>query len=348
MGGPQKSVDDAILNEAADWFSLLRSGAATEEDRRRFEAWRNADPRHGEYYEELLATWKDMGELDDLRELASDPDFGKSGPYALNKLANNFSRPFTPRSFAYCGLAACLLIFAAIALSQPAWLLPNVHATRTAETTQIAAPDGSRIDLGPESKIRIAYSDAERHVILKEGEAFFDVSRNDNREFIVITNGAEIRVIGTQFNVHHGPSAVTVSVAEGAVQFRRPKSKTKPSSARAAIDLSTGQQAAAPFNESGLSNVTETAPSAVGAWRNGRLQYKGATLRDVIADANRYSRTPIIIADSSLQNMTMVAAFSTSQIDAMIDGLPEILPLEVDRTSKNRIVLRAAGSASPE
>jgi len=63
-------------------------------------------------------------------------------------------------------------------------------------------------------------------------------------------------------------------------------------------------------------------------------------LEDLIADANRYSRTPIIIADDSLLDMKLVAAFRTNQIDAMIDGLPEILPLEVDRSSKGRIVLR--------
>ena len=341
MGGPRKDVDDAVLDEATKWFSLLQGGAATEEDRRRFEEWRNADPRHAAIYKETLETWKDVGELDDLRELASDPEFGRPDRSALGRLPEHFGKLFNPRALTYSLLAACMLFIATIAISRPAWLQPNVHETRTAETTQIEAPDGSIIDLGPESKIRLAYTDAERRVHLSAGEAFFDVRQSDNREFVVAANYAEIRVTGTQFNVHNGPSAITVSVAEGTVQFRRhSKRKSAEASAETLVALSAGQLAAAPVNDTGLTNITETTPSTIGAWRNGRLQYKDATLQDVIADANRYSRTPIIIADDSLLDMKLVAAFRTNQIDAMIDGLPEILPLEVDRSSNGRIVLR--------
>ncbi|WP_375207694.1 FecR family protein [Hyphococcus sp.] len=347
MGEPRKSDDKAVIDEATGWFSLLQGGAATEEDRRRFEEWRNADPANAAAYEKTLAIWRDVGEFDDLREIASDPEFGRSDSTAAGRFRSAILGTPSLHRLAYTGFAFLALIAAAIALSRPAWLFSNIYETQIAETIQIEAPDGSIIDLGPESRLRIAYDNQKRQVFLSAGEAFFDVRKDSDRRFLVTADETEIEVTGTRFNVHQGPSATTISVAEGAVQLRR-KSKTINETKAAPLQLLAGQQAQARINDTGLTKVVDMAPAKVGAWRTGRLHYSDTALRDVIADANRYSQTPIIIADESLLDMKLVAAFKTSQIDAMIDGLPEILPLTIDRSSTDRIVLRSASRDSSE
>lgn len=336
MGEPRRGVDDAVIDEATKWFALLRSDAATSEDRRAFETWRSADPRHGAAYEHTLSIWEDVGELDDLKDLVAAPEFGR------------LHRP-SRCVFVYGALAAAVavaLVLPALMYAQPAWLLSNVHATRTAETTQIALPDGSVADLAPKSKIRVAYSDNERRIYLRSGEAFFDVRKGDARAFVVSSGDAEIRVTGTKFNVRQGPAGVTVSVAEGEVEVRRlaPRSSAD-ASGGAKERLSAGEQVAAPVSGEGFTGVVEAPPSTIGSWRVGRLTYKGAPLSEFIADANRYSRVPVI-ADESLLDLPIVASLRTDQIDAMIDGLPEILPLEVDRSRRDRIVLKPDGEVS--
>ncbi|HRX41014.1 MAG TPA: FecR domain-containing protein [Parvularculaceae bacterium] len=330
MGEPRRGVDDAVIDEATKWFALLRSDAATDEDRREFDAWRNADPRHAKTYEETLSIWEDVGELDDLKGLATAPELAR--PHRPSRRAIVFG--------ALAAAAALAVILPAIIYAQPAWLLPNVHATRTAETAQIGLPDGSVVDLAPKSKVRVAYSGRERRVFLQEGEAFFNVWKGDARAFFVVSGDAEARVTGTQFNVRRGPAGVTVSVAEGEVEVRRaPRSGADESGAEAR--LSAGEAVAAPANGDGLSEVIEAAPSTIGSWRAGRLTYKGAPLREFIADANRYSRIPII-ADETLLELPLAASLRTDQIDSTIDGLPEILPLKVDRSRRDRIALRPA------
>lgn len=347
MGEPRIGVDRALIAEATNWFSLMRSGDATPEDRLAFEKWRNADPRHAAAYEHALSVWEDIGEFDDLKELAAAPEFGRAERRPISALAGFAGALFSRRRLVYGALAAVVvlaLILPAIVYTQPAWLLPNVYATRTAETDQIELPDGSVSDLGPASKMRVAYSKSERRIFLMSGEAFFDVRKGDARAFIVSSGEAEVRVTGTKFNVHQGPTSVTVAVAEGIVEVRR---RTEAIQAEASdkpvLRLSAGQQTGAIIGVSGFTKVIETPSAKVGAWRTGRLSYVDATLRDVIADANRYTRIPIIVADDSLLDMKLVAAFSTDQIDSMIDGLPEILPLKVDRSRPGRVVLRANG-----
>ncbi len=334
MGEPRRGADGAVIDEATKWFALLRSDAATDDDRRAFDAWRSADPRHAEAYEETLSIWEDVGELGDLKDLATAPE--------LMRLPSR-------RAFVYGALAAAVglaVTVPAIIYAQPAWLLPNVHATSTAETAQIALPDGSVADLAPKSKVTVAYSDGERRIYLQSGEAFFDVRRGNARAFIVASGETEVRVTGTKFNVRQGPAGVTVSVAEGEVEVRRRAPRIN-ADASVAVEqrLSAGEQVASPASSEGLTDVIEAPPSTIGSWRAGRLTYRGAPLHEFIADANRYSRIAII-ADESLLELPLVASLRTDQIDAMIDGLPEILPLEVDRSRRDRIVLRPTGEAS--
>ncbi|WP_428408661.1 FecR family protein [Hyphococcus sp.] len=337
MGEPRRGVDGAVIDEATKWFALLRSDAATDEDRRAFEAWRDADPRHAEAYEGTLSIWDDVGELGDLKDLVAAPEIARG-------------RPQSRRAFVYGALAAAVgfaVILPAIIYAQPAWLLPNVHATPTAQTAQIALPDGSVADLAPKSKVRVAYSDGERRIYLQSGEAFFDVRKGDARAFIVASGETEVRVTGTKFNVRQGPAGVTVSVAEGEVEVRRRAPRSGAEALSAAQErLSAGEQVAAPVSGDGLTDVVEAPPATIGSWRVGRLAYKGAPLREFIADANRYSRIPIV-ADENLLELPLVASLRTDQIDATIDGLPDILPLEVDRSRRDRIVLRSAAEGAP-
>src|SRR5262245_53744472 len=59
------SIEEAE-REASEWIARLNAVNVSAEDRARFEAWRNAHPRHARAYEELAATWRrfaDAGQL---------------------------------------------------------------------------------------------------------------------------------------------------------------------------------------------------------------------------------------------------------------------------------------------
>ena len=81
--------------------------------------------------------------------------------------------------------------------------------------------DGSRIKLNAESILRIPeqFSEKERLVYL-EGEAFFEITKDKLRPFIVVTGGVATEVLGTSFNVRAFPDEdqVKVAVIEGQVK----------------------------------------------------------------------------------------------------------------------------------
>lgn len=86
--------------------------------------------------------------------------------------------------------------------------------------SRITLSDGSVIILGPESRIFYPASFAENsREISLEGEAFFEVSKDPNRSFIVHTGDIQTQVLGTSFKVDAFPGQpVSVAVATGQVR----------------------------------------------------------------------------------------------------------------------------------
>lgn len=102
--------------------------------------------------------------------------------------------------------------------------LPQIQWQREANTESsdrlITLPDGSRITLEPKSYIRYSneFNQSDRTIHL-EGEALFEVSRNEQKPFLVYANGVITKVLGTSFTVrafNEDPNVI-VSVRSGSV-----------------------------------------------------------------------------------------------------------------------------------
>ncbi|MGJ1434039.1 FecR domain-containing protein [Sphingobacterium spiritivorum] len=103
---------------------------------------------------------------------------------------------------------------------------------------QINLPDGTKVWLNAESKLRfpISFSSSERHVSLT-GEAYFEVSKDKKRPFKVTLNKDQsIEVLGTRFNInaYPGKSKLKTTLLEGAVRIVSGVSK---------VNIKPGQQA---------------------------------------------------------------------------------------------------------
>ena len=89
---------------------------------------------------------------------------------------------------------------------------------------EIVLPDGSTVILNANSKISYpnVFASNERRINL-EGEAFFDVTKNPEMPFIIEVNDAEVKVLGTSFNVNASipEHKIEVFVETGLVQLSR-------------------------------------------------------------------------------------------------------------------------------
>lgn len=86
--------------------------------------------------------------------------------------------------------------------------------------------DGTTVWLNARTTLRYPnrFSRTERRVEL-DGEAFFDVTKNENSPFIVSTEKLDIKVTGTEFNVfaYHGQDEFNASLMEGSIRIYNKK-----------------------------------------------------------------------------------------------------------------------------
>lgn len=91
------------------------------------------------------------------------------------------------------------------------------HGTHAAVTLS----DGTRIYVNAGSKLIYPRKfQGKRREVLLEGEAYLEVARNEESPFVVKTNGMDVRVLGTKFNVqaYRDADDVSVVLAQGSVE----------------------------------------------------------------------------------------------------------------------------------
>ena len=117
-------------------------------------------------------------------------------------------------------IAILLYLNTQVSLFEPPFY-QDIHVAK-GERMQIAFQDGTRVYLYPGS--RLCYPDkfglTERRVTL-DGEAYFEVSKNSHRPFIVDLDKASIRVTGTSFHLqaYACEPDITVELDEGQVDM---------------------------------------------------------------------------------------------------------------------------------
>ena len=358
--------EENIKAAARDWLLRLSLEPPTPDERTQFAAWCAEDPRHAAAYRRFESIWQEAATLEELKPLAALPP--ARDPWWRRARASLAVRPLR-----WAGSASLAAVIAAAGL----WYLlaPVNYVTGIAEVREIRLSDGSEVTLGARSSLEVAFRIHERRVALTSGVAFFSVSKNPSRPFIVLVGDKEVRVVGTKFEIRRDPAGMRVSVVEGTVEVlqvpervsetareapravrlaakvTQPASATIPDGApiaptvltQAATSeervLTAGQQVTAVL-AGAISDPQVMPHGEPAAWRHGRLVYVDAPLKDIIADANRYSREPIEIADDGVANVRVSVTYPSDRIEEMVSALSRSLSLKVERGEAGGIVLK--------
>ena len=311
--------DESIRAEARAWLLRQALDGIALKDSTEFQHWYQSSARHASAYEEIAQTWSDAAELQDLRHLVE--------PLAPVDVAETNAK----RSWSLLALAAGVVLAIAVGLMVQR---PHLYETQVGEVREVLLDDGSVLTLGGKTQVAIRMADDRRDAELRAGEMFISVHPDKQRPFHVSVGETQVRVVGTQFNVRRGAAQVEIGVLEGVVEVQRTTEATNTKV------LHAGQQLTA--NASGeMGEPQATGAMQPGGWRKGRRVYVDAPLREIVADANRYSRQQIQLADAQLGELKVSVSFRPENQQQMFNSLQLALPLSVERPEPDRIVLRA-------
>lgn len=208
------------------------------------------------------------------------------------------------------------------------------YATGIGEVRDIALPDGSTMTLGARSQARVHFDSAGREVTLDGGEAFFSVTHDVRRPFVVIAGESRVRDVGTQFGVRRGSAVVEVGVLQGRVDV------SKAESAAARTLLAAGQGVRANLHGDIEAREPANAMDPRG-WRSGQRTYIDWPLREIIADVNRYSRQQIRLADPALGDLRLSVALRIADAHRVPGSIALALPVQLEREPGGDVVIHA-------
>jgi ferric-dicitrate binding protein FerR (iron transport regulator) len=151
--------------------------------------------------------------------------------------------------------------------------------TTFGETKTLRLPDGTVVNLNACSSIRFPdrFDDDERRIGL-EGEAYFQVNRNEEQAFVITTGKFDVKVLGTEFNVkaYAADEIQSVDVKQGKVQVEMPE---------ATIRLTASEQLRMNMLSDEYGKYREEHP--VASWERGYLYFDKTPIRDVANELER-------------------------------------------------------------
>jgi transmembrane sensor len=338
-----------ITAEAVDWFLQLQESGPCESDRQGFSEWLLRSPAHVEEYLRVSSSWALInvgteGPLETAALIAAakahhETDNVVALPGRLGRRVPPPGRVFSGKRW-WPALAASLALGIALGITYLSWQSPMTFQTVVGEQSSFTLQDGSVVFLNTNSKVRLRWLPAQRHIELVRGEARFKVARDASRPFTVGTATAAVRALGTVFNVRAEALSTQVAVLEGQVEVAvlppapgtaSDGSSTVEPTTLERVRLGAGERAA--VTEHGIQTNAGPPMEAVVAWTERRLVFQDQPLDVVIQEFNRYRTHPLVLDDASLAALRISGVFDLNDPESLVAYLGLFETVQVERRS---------------
>lgn len=331
-------VTPEIAAEAAVWVARLHGPQRCRQMERECLAWQQRSAAHRHAFERCTETWQSV------------PGVTLATAFAASDRARRLSEPGhtgVTRRWALTGAFGLCLTAGTVGYGY--WRHFGAYATGVGEQRLVVLEDGTRMTLNTATSVRIDLGGRRREVMLRAGEALFEVAKDPARPFVVQVGRSEVVAVGTTFNVRFSaaqgasPERLALTLIEGRVALQT--SARGPAGAPgAALQLEAGERvrvvgpgaggespAALQRDRPDLRQVT--------AWQRSEAVFDDVALEDAVAEMNRYNRTPIALRGAYAQHgLRISGVYRTGDPGGFARAVAALHGLEV-REQEGRFVL---------
>ncbi|WP_173179424.1 FecR family protein [Pseudomonas tohonis] len=313
---PEQQARQDRQDTATRWYVRLQNPQLSASERMDFRRWLDSEPANAEAFQAVERLWQKLGEP--ARQLAGDGWHRRS-----------------VRGQRWPALAAACVL--GLAVGTLFWRDPGLlqryaadYASAPGTQQQLTLADGSHVLLDADSALDLHFSPGERRVTLLRGRAWFDVSHDANRPFVVESPGLRTRVLGTAFAVDATGQAERVTVSRGRVEVRG-------TAADSLVTLVPNQQAS--LDGTGLHGPETVNSDRALAWQRGLLIFDRASLGEVLDSLQHLGHPPVVLLDEGLRNQRISGTFRASDPHAVLSALSTELGLKTTQIPGLAVVL---------
>lgn len=163
----------------------------------------------------------------------------------------------------------------------------NILSTAKGESYKVRLPDGTQVWLNAASSIsyQTNFSTQKLRNVTLKGEAYFEVTKDLKRPFIVKTDQQEVMVLGTRFNINSYTDelGIRTTLVEGKVKINTTQKE---------IVIHPGQQAM--VSHTGNIKLTEVDTDKMIAWTKNEFIFDGEDIESVMRKISRWYNVDIV------------------------------------------------------
>ncbi len=311
------------------------TGNCTPEEADTITKWMNESGENEKLFNEMYQIWENTGDINKIKTFNED--------VALQKVDTQLERK-SLRNAETKGISLPVWIKIAagfILIAVTVYLFTSKAGYNTPETLSFTSDDkieklilndGSTVWLNKYSELKYPekFTGEKRTVSLK-GEAFFEIEKNPEKPFTVETKNANIKVLGTSFNVNarENETKTVVAVSSGKVAFN----------AKSAVDdkprnvlLEKGEMAL-------LENTThkmekkQIDDANITSWKTNILRFENTPFDKAMKDISNFYSKKIIVRDDTLLRMKFNSYFENQPFDVILEVLKNHAELEITDSS---------------
>ena len=183
---------------------------------------------------------------------------------------------------------------------------------------RVVLADGTRVDLNAGSSLKypVDFMIGKNREVFLQGEAFFDVAKDENHPFIVNAEELNIRVLGTKFNVSAYQEDLNINtvLVEGSVGLFK---KGESFSAENSSLLEPGFKGAYHKTKQDMS-LEEVNTSIYTGWVDGKMIFNHMYFKDILKTLERHYNVSITNNNKELAEETFTATFDTETIEEVL------------------------------
>lgn len=348
------------MNNKIDINQIHRylTGECTSQERERVEEWRRSDPANDQFVERMRKIW----EIEPRKEVESDVQLAwqrlekeianrrsrvKSQNQNLNYLKSknkNSSASMLLRVAAIIVLSISITLYFVVSdnheqqTNQVTEVVMKEAVSERAQMTYVTLNDGSKVTLNADSRIRYPEKfDPDVREVYLEGEAYFEIEKSLDVEFIVTTKDAQVKVLGTKFNIKdRGEDTESeVVVSEGRVSVHSNHIET-PNSENEVI-LLQGQMTTIAQGQ------VPTSPKNIElehyiSWLQNEFVFDREPLSEIFKELERRFDVGFVVKDDLLLNTRFSGSFYNDPIEEIVDLISQSLDFNYDRNDNKYII----------
>ena len=301
-------------------------------DIQKVELWLSESDENQAKYNDIIQIWDASQNVN---------EFHFDAEKAWSKVSDKIeSKPFYSTTWLRVAAAILVLFGAAATFYKTFSVVDTTELYAGAEVKIDTLIDGSIITLNQKSSIKYLadFNEGHREISL-EGEAFFDIERDESKPFIINLNQSKVTVLGTSFNIKSetNDELVRVFVKSGVVLFEYLPNDS--SSTYLSIELRAGDKVVFNKETHQLEAMDEASTSNVDMyWINKELVFDGIALHKVAKILEVVYDVKITFTELQSKECLLTANFQNAEIDQIMAVISTTFELELTQTDNHYVL----------